>query len=195
MSVLWTSRDNFVSEKILNRVAANAPLAVRLAMETVHHGLELGQGHAMNASVITAVGALLGATVGGLTSVLASWLTQHTQVKAEWLAQDRMRRQDLYKDFIEEASKCYIDPLQHSVPDLPRLVGLYAMVSRMRTRSSPAVADEADRIARKIVDTYLAPDKSFVELRQMIEDGSIDVMGSFSDACRTEFESLKAEQL
>jgi hypothetical protein len=53
MGVLWTSRDNFVSEKILNQVAANAPLAVRLAMETVHHGLELGQGHAMNASVIT----------------------------------------------------------------------------------------------------------------------------------------------
>jgi hypothetical protein len=103
-----------------------------------------------------------------------------------------LHRQDLYKDFIEEGSKCYTDALQHSVPDLPRLVGLYAMISRMRTRSSPAVAEEADRIARKIVDTYLAPDKSFVELRQMIEDGSIDVMGSFSDACRTEFESLKA---
>ncbi|NPT56883.1 hypothetical protein [Paraburkholderia elongata] len=149
----------------------------------------------MNASVITAAGALLGATIGGLTSVLASWLTQHTQVKAEWLAQDRTHRQDLYKEFIEEGSRCYIDALQHSEPDLSRLVGLYALVSRMRTRSSPAVAEEADRIAKKIVDTYLAPDKSFLELRQMIEDGSIDVMGSFSNACRTEFESLKPPQL
>jgi len=55
--------------------------------------------------------------------------------------------------------------------------------------------EEADRIAKKIVDTYLAPDKTFIELRQMIEDGSIDVMGAFSDAYRTEFESLKPPQL
>jgi hypothetical protein len=148
----------------------------------------------MNTSIISALAALVGAAIGGLTSVLASWLTQRTQVKAEWLAQDRVRRQDLYKDFIEEASKCYIDALQHSKPDLSSLVGLYAKISRMRAQSFPAVAEEADRIGKKIVDTYLEPDKNFIELRQMLADGSIDIMGPFSDACRAEFESLKAQQ-
>ncbi len=62
----------------------------------------------MNASIISALAALVGATIGGLTSVLASWLTQLTQAKARWIAQDRARLQELYKEFIEEASKSYV---------------------------------------------------------------------------------------
>jgi hypothetical protein len=42
----------------------------------------------MDPSPITAIAALLGADIGGLTSVLASWLTQPTQVRASWVAQD-----------------------------------------------------------------------------------------------------------
>jgi hypothetical protein len=36
----------------------------------------------MNASVITALAALMGAIIGGLTSVLASWLAQRTQARS-----------------------------------------------------------------------------------------------------------------
>ncbi|MEX3935835.1 LapA family protein [Paraburkholderia phymatum] len=83
----------------------------------------------MNASVVSALAALVGAVIGGLTSVLASWLTQRTQVRAEWRAHDRIRRQELYRDFIEEATKCYINALQHNEPDLPALGSLYAKIS------------------------------------------------------------------
>jgi len=148
----------------------------------------------MNASVVSALAALVGAAIGGLTSVLASWLTQRTQVRAEWRAHDRARRQELYKDFIEEATKCYIDALQHSEPDLSALGSLYAKIGRMRVQSSRKVADEADVIGRKIVDTYLAPDKTFIEIRALLADGSVDILGKFSDACRAEFESLRAQQ-
>jgi hypothetical protein len=148
----------------------------------------------MNASGISALAALVGAAIGGLTSVLASWLTQRTQVRAEWLAHERVRRQDLYRDFIEEATRCYVDALQHGEPDLRNLGNLYAKIGRMRVQSSRAVAEEADVIGRKIVDTYLAPDKSFVELRQMLADGSLDILGKFGDVCRAEFESLRAQQ-
>jgi hypothetical protein len=149
----------------------------------------------MNASVVSALAALVGAAIGGLTSVLASWLTQRTQVRAEWLAQDRVRRQDLYKEFIDEATSCYVDALQHDQPNIQGLVNLYARVSRMRVQSSRDVATEADVIVRKIVDTYLAPDKSFIELRQMLADDSLDILGKFGEACRVEFESLRAQQL
>jgi hypothetical protein len=60
----------------------------------------------MNASIISALAALAGAIIGGLTSVLASWLTQHEQARAQWLAQDKLQRQNLYKEFIATASKC-----------------------------------------------------------------------------------------
>jgi hypothetical protein len=148
----------------------------------------------MNASIISALAALLGAAIGGLTSVLASWLTQQTQAKAQWIAQERIRRQDLYKEFIEQASKAYIDALQHDKPDISALVEIYAKISRMRVLSTPRVIESADRIARKIVDAYLAPDKSFLELREMLNSGTIDLLGEFSNACRAEFDSLRAQQ-
>jgi hypothetical protein len=148
----------------------------------------------MNASVISALAALVGAAIGGLTSVLATWLTQRTQVRAEWLAHERVRRHDLYKDFIDEATKCHVHALQHNEPDLAALGNLYAMINRMRVEASPEVADEAEVIGRKIVDTYLGPDKTFFQLREMLEDGSIDILDKFGDVCRAEFESLRAEQ-
>jgi hypothetical protein len=148
----------------------------------------------MNASVVSALAALVGAAIGGLTSVLATWLTQRTQVRAEWRAHDRIRRQELYKDFIDEATKCYVDALQHNEPDLATLGNLYAKINRMRVEASLEVADEADAIGRQIVDTYLAPDKTFKELREMLAEGSIDILGKFGDVCRAEFESLRAQQ-
>jgi hypothetical protein len=148
----------------------------------------------MNASIISALAALLGAAIGGLTSVLASWLTQQTQAKAQWIAQERIRRQDLYREFIEEASKAYVDALQHDRPDISALVGIYAKISRMRVLSTPKVVESADHIGRKIVDAYLAPDKSFLELREMLNTGTIDLLGEFSNACRAEFDSLRAQQ-
>jgi hypothetical protein len=148
----------------------------------------------MNASIISALAALLGAAIGGLTSVLASWLTQQTQAKAQWIAQERIRRQDLYKEFIEQASKAYVDALQHDRPDISALVEIYAKISRMRVLSTSKVVESADRIGRKIVDAYLAPDKSFLELREMLNSGTIDLLREFSDACRAEFDSLRAQQ-
>jgi hypothetical protein len=62
----------------------------------------------------------------------------------------------------------------------------------MRILSSPKVVESADQIARKIVDTYLAPNKTFPELREMVSSGSLDLLRDFSDACRAEFEALQA---
>jgi hypothetical protein len=147
----------------------------------------------MNASIITALAALAGAAIGGLTSVLASWLTQHAQARAQWIAQDKLRRQELYKEFIEAASKCYVDALQHDKADIPALVELYVRVGRMRILSSPNVVESAELVARRIVDTYLAPNKTFLELREMVNSGTIDLLRDFSETCRAEFESLRTQ--
>jgi hypothetical protein len=147
----------------------------------------------MNASIITALAALAGVAIGGLTSVLASWLTQHAQARAQWIAQDKLRRQELYKEFIEAASKCYVDALQHDKADIPALVELYVRVGRMRILSSPNVVESAELVARTIIDTYLAPNKTFLELREMVNSGTIDLLRDFSETCHAEFESLRAQ--
>ena len=67
-------------------------------------------------------------------------------------------------------------------------------MARIRVLSSPNVVEIAEDVGRKIVDTYLAPDKTFLELREMVNDKSIDLLADFSRACRSEFESLRAQQ-
>jgi hypothetical protein len=136
---------------------------------------------------------LAGAAIGGLTSVLATWLSQRTQARLQWLTQDKTRRQELYKEFIENASRCYADAIQHDKPDFPALVALYAEIGRMHVLSSPRVVDSAEQIGQRILDTYLEPDKSFLEIREMIKSGSIDLLQNFNEACRAEFESLRKQ--
>ena len=148
----------------------------------------------MNASIISALAALTGAAVGGLTSGMAAWLNHRSQVRTEWTLHEKSRRQVLYRDFIKEAAKCYIDALQHDKADIPGLVGLYAKLSSMRAVSSKTVVQHADDVVRKILDTYLEPDKSFLELREMAIDGTIDLLRGFSHACRDEFEEMRPIQ-
>jgi hypothetical protein len=145
----------------------------------------------VDASIISALAALTGAAVGGLTSGIATWMNHRSQVRAQWILHEKTRRQTLYRDFIEEAAKCYIDALQHDEADIPGLVGVYTKLSRMRALSSKRVVQCAEDVARKILDTYLEPDKSFVELREMAIDGTIDLLRGFSDACRDEFEEMR----
>jgi hypothetical protein len=148
----------------------------------------------MDASVISALAALTGTAVGGLTSAFANWLNHRTQIRSQWLQHQKNRRQILYRDFIDEASKCYIDALQHGEADIAGLVGLYAKLGRMRVLSSKPVVLSAETIVRTILDTYLQPDKTFVELRDMAIHGTIDLWHDFAHACRDEFEDLQARQ-
>jgi hypothetical protein len=148
----------------------------------------------MDASIISGVAALVGAGIGGLTTWLAAWTAQRAQARAQWVVHEVARRQDLYKEFIEDASKCYVHALQHDEADIPALVGLYAKLGRMRVLSSPEVMESAERIERKIVDTYLAPVKTFLELREMINSGSVNLLGEFSEACRVELETALSRQ-
>ena len=148
----------------------------------------------MDASIISAIAALTGAAVGGLTSGIANWLNHRRQLRAQWLLHEKSRRQILYRDFIDDASKYYIDALQHNKADIASLASLYAKLSKMRAISSKPVIHCAEHVARKILDTYLEPDKSFVELREMAINGTIDLLHGFSDACHDEFEELRSKQ-
>ena len=156
--------------------------------------LKVALGLSMDTSIISAVAALIGAAIGGMTSVLASWLTQRTHVRAEWLARETIRRQELYKEFIEEAAKCYADALQHEKPEIPAWIELYAKIGRMRVVSSPRVIVNAEQVGQKIIDTYMEPNKTFLEVREMIDTKAIDILSDFGRACREEFDSLRTKQ-
>ena len=58
----------------------------------------------MDAAYISALAALAGSAVGGLTSFATARSTQHTQARAQRLAESRTKREALYGQFIDEAS-------------------------------------------------------------------------------------------
>jgi hypothetical protein len=144
----------------------------------------------MEPATISALAALAGATIGGVTSFAATWLTQRTQARVQELTHSLTVREQLYKAFIDEAAKLYADALVHEISDVSKLVGLYGMISKMRVLSPRKTVESADEVARLIVNTYHAPNKTFPELEDMVNRGAIDVLQTFSEAARQEFHRL-----
>jgi hypothetical protein len=94
------------------------------------------------------------------------------------------------KAFIDEASTLYADALLHELSDVFKVVGLYAMISKMRVPSPIKTVESADEVARMIINTYSAPKKTLPELQDMVNRGAIDVLQTFSEAARQEFRRL-----
>jgi hypothetical protein len=146
----------------------------------------------MNSAFLPALAALAGSTIGGLTSLASAWLTQARQDRAKRLSQDKARRQKLYKQFIDEASKLYADALVHDEAEVSALVSVYALISQMRILSSSAVIKKAEAVVRMIVETYFAPNKTFPEVRKLMDSHAVDPLHTFSQECRAELQGLKA---
>jgi|ERR1700722_3156698 hypothetical protein len=144
----------------------------------------------MNPSYLPALAALAGSTIGGLTSFASAWLTLHHQDRATRLSGEKTRRQKLYKQFIDEASRLYADSLVHDQAEVSALVGVYALISRMRVLSSSPVIEAADAVVRMIIDTYFTPNKTFPQIREMVNSHYVDPLRAFSEQCRAELEAL-----
>ena len=135
---------------------------------------------------LSAVAALVGTFVGGITSIATSWLGQQRQTKEQRRARQKAEVETLYKLFILEASKLYGDALEHNTTEIPKLVDIYATLNRMRVLSSPKVMAEADNALRVIMDTYAKENTTFSGIRQLICHGFPDPLRAFSQACHEE---------
>src|SRR5262245_15882686 len=140
----------------------------------------------MDTAYVSALAALAGSMIGGLTSLATSWFTQRSQFRAQQLGEDLVRREELYRNFIEEATRLYTDAFEHDKPDISKLVNFYALVSRMRVLSSPEIIESADNVARVIIETYLGPNRTFRDLLQFLDNDAMDPLRKFSNACREE---------
>src|ERR1700752_2442432 len=73
----------------------------------------------MNAGYISAFAALAGSLIGRLTTFAAAWVTQRQQANVQWLLQEKTKRQELYQQLIEGASKLYVDALFPDRAEIP----------------------------------------------------------------------------
>jgi hypothetical protein len=145
----------------------------------------------MNSAYVPAFAALAGSAIGALTSLASAWFTQRHQDRIRRLSGEKTRRQKLYKQFINEASKLYADALVHNQAEISALVSVYALISRMRVVSDSAVVEKAEAVADLIIDTYFIPNKSFSDLRELVRGPAANPLLDFSEACRTELRTLK----
>jgi hypothetical protein len=153
----------------------------------------LQAGSGMDAAYVSAFAALAGSALGALTSISTSWLSQYVQFKTRLQASALEARQELYRTFIEEASRTYAHALEHDAANLSNLVALYALVSRMRITASPEIVESAESVLQQIIDTYLAPNKTLSDVRASLgEDALMDPLRRFADVCRHELWALKA---
>jgi hypothetical protein len=144
----------------------------------------------MEAAYISALAALAGTAIGGLTSFATSWTTQQAQARAQRLAAERDNRAALFGRFLDEAAKLYADALQNRRDDISGLIGIYALTNRIRLTSTEPVVESADTVARIIVDAYLAPNMTLEEMRANWIDKHIDPLRDFSEACRRELQTF-----
>jgi hypothetical protein len=149
-------------------------------------------GQKMDVAYVSAISALAGSVIGGLTSGYTTWLTQRSQARAGMIAHDLARREDLVREFIVSASKTYGDALVSSEPKMPELVDLYAMVSRMRVLNMPRSVMCAENVMQSIIDTYFAPNQTVRGLRDMVKSGSgVDPLRDFAEAAREELRTFE----
>jgi hypothetical protein len=61
----------------------------------------------MDPSIIAAFSAILGTTVGGLTTFLTTYLNQRYAMHRDILAKDLANREQLYSEFLQEVDTLY----------------------------------------------------------------------------------------
>ncbi len=141
----------------------------------------------MDIAYISALAALAGSAVGGLTSGFTSWMNQRYQAKVERIAAELSRRQELYEDFITAASNAYAEAQVIDKPNFEKLISLYAMISRMRAISSPLIVVCAEKVAVEATSAYCEPNRTVPELRELIKGGNwADPLKDFAEAVREE---------
>ena len=125
----------------------------------------------MDVAYVSALSALAGSVVGGLTSGFTIWLSQRAQAKAGQLALNLSRREELFKDFIVAASKAYSEAIVSNEPQLQEIIALYAMISRMRVLCLQPTVACAEQIMRTTIGKYFEPNRTIRDLHEVMKSG------------------------
>jgi hypothetical protein len=139
------------------------------------------------------VSALMGALIGGSTSLVAAVYTQRYQDRLRRVASEIAKRETVYADFVMSASNFLLNAYTHDEISLggeeQRLIGL---INRMRLFASTDVVDGAEAVLRAIVEILLKPS---IEVRQLAKEAlsksfDPDPLLAFSSICRADLDNV-----
>ena len=145
-------------------------------------------------ALLTQVSGLLGALIGGGTSLAVAVYNQRSDERQHRIANEITRRETVYADFLESASKQLLNAYMHDElvlgVDEQHLVGL---VNRMRLFAPPEVVSGAEAALKSIVEVMLKPS---MELRQLAREAlskspDPDPFLKFSLVCRADLDRVR----
>jgi hypothetical protein len=138
----------------------------------------------MNIAYLSAFAALAGSAIGALATLATTWLTQRYQDRSLRKAAESTRRERLFGEFIDLASKLLGDAITHSLEDPGKMVPLYANLGKLRLFASKETIKSAGGVLEHIVTIYGAPKRNFHAPAIGFDD--LDILASFTENCRKE---------
>ena len=82
-------------------------------------------------------------------------------------------------------------PLSSNEPQIPELVALSALISRMHVLSLPQTVESAEKIMEATISAYFAPNKTISELHELMKSGAgVDPLKDFSEVAREELRAF-----
>ncbi|MGA7159138.1 MAG: hypothetical protein WBY53_19990 [Acidobacteriaceae bacterium] len=147
-------------------------------------------GDDMSGAELSAIAALSGSAIGGLTPIITNYIAQRAATEREALGRELGARQALYSDFIQFATKVYVEATTKELDSIDELVALYALISRIRLLASQPVIDAAEDFATKVTERFGEAAISLLDLKNEKLMRRIDPLKDFSSRCREEFRTL-----
>ena len=141
---------------------------------------------ASQSAAITALAAVMGSLVGGLTSFATTFFTQRNQAHRDFLSRDVANREELYSQFIKEATNLYADSLDKTLTNPATLIGMYSLIGRIRLIGRDTVLLAAEKVADSIIVSYSRPPTTFDDIYKVVHETRVDPLKEFTEACREE---------
>ena len=140
---------------------------------------------------LSGLAGLFGVLIGGATSIATTWITTTSERKQARLEAQTQFRKEIYADFMNELAAMYAHALKNESINYDLLANAYAVRGRITLASSDAVVSAADKALKFIVDLSMSDQKSDRQIRSMMDENEMDVIGDFATACRAELSGMR----
>jgi hypothetical protein len=136
------------------------------------------------------VAAAFGSVVGTAATIATKFITQCRATIHEITQWKLHERENLYKEFIVQASRLAVDAASTSLERPEQLMALYGILSQIRLISDDKVLSEAEKCCRQIADLYRQPNLTADQIRDAYEANQLDPLKDFSACCRKELMTM-----
>jgi hypothetical protein len=144
----------------------------------------------MDSTLTSIMAALGGSIVGASTPILSNFILQRSLTQRELTNREIAQREDLYAEFIRQGTAVYAKALSQSLEKIDDIVGMYALVSRIRLFASDNVLESAEEFVRKLISKYGERNMSIAELETAALEQHMNPLSDFALKCRSELKQI-----